>query len=41
MTGSFSAGLLALSGFLIAAAIMAWSLKLMVHRQDRTAAADL
>jgi MFS transporter, ACS family, tartrate transporter len=41
-TGSYSAGLLALSGFLVMASLMAWSLKLLVDRQqDRTAAADL
>ena len=42
VTGSFSSGLLALSGFLVMAALMALSLKLVVKRgPDRAAAADL
>ena len=41
-TGSYSAGLMALSGFLVVAAALAWSLKLLVRRQsDRVVAADL
>src|SRR5262245_33912132 len=38
-TGSFSAGLLAMSGFLVFAALLAWSLKLLVRNDER--AADL
>jgi MFS transporter, ACS family, tartrate transporter len=34
-TGSFSAGLLAMSGFLVLAAILAWSLKLLVRNDER------
>jgi D-galactonate transporter len=41
-TGSYSAGLLAMSGFLLVAAALAWSLKLLVGRQQEGAvAADL
>ena len=40
-TGSFSAGLLAMSGFLLLAAGLAWSMRLLVRGQDRAAAADL
>jgi sugar phosphate permease len=41
-TGSYSAGMLAFSGFLVVAAGLAWSLKLLVGRQqDRAVAADL
>jgi D-galactonate transporter len=38
-TGSFSAGLLAMSGFLVFAALLAWSLKRLVRDDER--AADL
>ena len=40
-TGSYSAGLLAMSGFLLLAAGLAWSLRLLVRRGQDTAAADL
>jgi MFS family permease len=41
-TGSHSAGLAAMSGFLLVAALMAWSLRTLVRRQsDRTVASDL
>ena len=40
-TGSYSAGLLAMSGFLLAAAALASSLKLLVRRHDKTVGADL
>jgi MFS transporter, ACS family, tartrate transporter len=40
-TGSYSAGLLAMSGFLLLAAGLAWSLRLLVRRGHDTAAADL
>jgi MFS family permease len=40
-TGSYSAGLLAMSGFLLLAAGLAWSLKLLVRGQEKAVAADL
>jgi hypothetical protein len=39
-TGSFTGGLLSLSGFLLAAALLAWGLAWQVRRAD-DAAADL
>jgi D-galactonate transporter len=41
-TGSYSAGLLAMSGFLLAAALLAWSLRLLIRRgSDGAVAGDL
>jgi hypothetical protein len=41
-TGSYSAGLLAMSGFLLAAALLAASLRLLIRRgSDGAAAGDL